>query len=245
VNDYADGARGTDARRVGPVRLVGQGLATVRQVKVAAAIAFGVAGVAGLVLAARVTWWFLPLGVLCVAAGWAYTGGPRPYGYLGLGEIFVFVFFGLVATAGSAYVQHAPFAIDLGGRTWTYNFDWALALWAGVPIGLLAAALLQANNVRDIATDRDAGKKTLATRLGRAGAGRFYVATLVTAGLAVAVLAAWRPGALLALAAAPLAVAPARLAVSDLEGRALLPMLGGTARLQMTVGALLTIGVLL
>lgn len=219
VNDYADGARGTDARRVGPVRLVGQGLATVGQVKLAASAAFAVAGLAGLALAARVTWWFLPLGLICVLAGWAYTGGPHPYGYLGFGEIFVFVFFGLVATAGSAYVQHAPFSVILGGHVWSYGFDWAFALWAGVPVGLLATALLQANNLRDIATDREAKKKTLATRLGRAGAGRFYLAVLVAAALAIVVLSSYRRGALLALAAAPLAVGPVRLALGDQEGR--------------------------
>ena len=245
VNDYADGVRGTDARRVGPVRLVAQGLATVRQVKVAALLSFGVAGLAGLTLAARVTWWFLPLGLVCVVAGWAYTGGPRPYGYLGFGELFVFVFFGLVATAGSAYVQHAPFVVTAGGHAWAYSFDWAFALWAGVPVGLLAAALLQANNLRDIGTDREAKKRTLATRLGRVGAGRFYVATLAATALSIVVLSSWRAGALIALVATPLAVEPARLAASDQEGRALLPMLGRTARLQLAVGALLTVGVLL
>ena len=114
VNDYADGVRGTDEHRVGPIRLVAGKLATVREVKIAALIAFGVAALAGLGLAARVTWWLIPLGLVCGIAGWAYTGGPRPYGYLGFGELFVFVFFGLVATAGSAYVQHAPFVISLG-----------------------------------------------------------------------------------------------------------------------------------
>ena len=106
VNDYADGVRGTDEKRVGPVRLVAGKLATVREVKIAALIAFGVAALAGLGLAARVTWWLIPIGLVCGIAGWGYTGGPRPYGYLGFGELFVFVFFGLVATAGSAYVQH-------------------------------------------------------------------------------------------------------------------------------------------
>ena len=171
VNDYADGVRGTDEHRVGPVRLVAGKLASVREVKIAALIAFGVAGLAGLGLAARVTWWFIPLGLVCGLAGWAYTGGPRPYGYLGFGELFVFVFFGLVATAGSAYVQHAPFVISLGGHLFAYEYDWWFVLWAGVPVGLLAAALLQANNLRDIATDTESGKKTLAVRLGRRAGG--------------------------------------------------------------------------
>ncbi len=245
VNDYADGVRGTDEARVGPVRLVGGKLASVREVKIAALIAFGVAGLAGLALAARVTWWFIPLGIVCGLAGWAYTGGPRPYGYLGFGELFVFVFFGLVATAGSAYVQHAPFIISLGGHLFAYKYDWWFVLWAGVPVGLLAAALLQANNLRDIATDTASGKKTLAVRLGRRGAGLLYCATLMGVAVSIAVLSSYRPWSLLALLAVPLANSPVRLALSDEEGRALLPMLGTTARLQILTGALLTIGLLL
>jgi 1,4-dihydroxy-2-naphthoate octaprenyltransferase len=245
VNDYADGERGTDDRRVGPLRLVAGGLATVREVKIAALASFGVAGLAGLVLAARVTWWFVPLGLLCGIAGWAYTGGPRPYGYLGLGELFVFLFFGLVATAGSAYVQHAPFVTSLEGHRFSYGFDWGFALWAGVPVGLLAAALLEANNLRDIATDTESGKRTLAVRLGRRRAGLLYCGTLVGVALSVGVLAGYRPWSLLALLAAPLAVYPIRLALSDREGPRLLPMLGATARLQIAVGVALTIGLLI
>ena len=203
VNDYADGLRGTDEHRVGPVRLVAGKLATVHQVKVAALLAFGVAAVAGLILAARVTWWFIPLGLLCGIAGWAYTGGPRPYGYLGLGEVFVFVFFGLVATAGSAYVQHAPFTISIGGHLFAYSYDWAFALWAGVPVGLLAAALLEANNVRDLETDTEAGKKTLAVRLGRRGAGLLYTGTLMAAAVGIGIVAHYRVWALIALVAIP------------------------------------------
>jgi 1,4-dihydroxy-2-naphthoate octaprenyltransferase len=245
VNDYADGARGTDDRRVGPLRLVAGGLATVREVKIAALVSFGVAGVAGLVLAARVTWWFVPLGLLCGIAGWAYTGGPRPYGYLGLGELFVFLFFGLVATAGSAYVQHAPFYTFLAGHPFSYDYDWGFALWAGVPVGLLAAALLQANNLRDIGTDTESGKRTLAVRLGRRRAGILYCGTLAGVALSIAVLSGYRTWSLLALLAAPLAVYPIRLALSEREGRGLLPMLGATARLQIAVGVALTIGLLI
>ncbi len=245
VNDYADGVRGTDEHRVGPIRLVAGRLATVRQVKIAALMAFGIAGLAGFGLAARVTWWFIPLGLVCGIAGWAYTGGPRPYGYLGFGELFVFVFFGLVATAGSAYVQHAPFVVSLAGHLFSYRFDWWFALWAGVPVGLLAAALLQANNLRDIATDTESGKRTLAVRLGRRRAGMLYCLTLLGVALSIGVLCSYRPWALLAIAATPVAIAPLRLALSDQEGRALLPMLGTTARLQILTGALLTIGLLL
>jgi 1,4-dihydroxy-2-naphthoate polyprenyltransferase len=255
VNDYADGVRGTDEVRVGPVRLVAGKLATVRQVKVAALTAFGVSGIAGLVLAIRVSYWFIPIGALCGLAGWAYTGGSHPYGYLGLGEILVFLFFGLVATAGSAYVQHAPFAVQLVHHSAsvssratlgiTQGFPWAFALWVGVPIGLLATALLQANNLRDVATDTESGKKTVAVRLGRVRAGYLYVGTLVAAAASVGVLQHYRGWSLLALAALPLAIPPARLALSERNGRELLPMLAGTARLQLAVGILLTVGLLL
>ena len=245
VNDYADGVRGTDEQRVGPIRLVAGKLASVREVKIAALVAFGVAGLAGLALAARVTWWFIPLGIVCGVAGWAYTGGPRPYGYLGFGELFVFVFFGLVATAGSAYVQHAPFIISLGGHLFSYDYDWWFVLWAGVPVGLLAAALLQANNLRDITTDTAAGKKTLAVRLGRQRAGLLYCFTLMAVALSIGILYNYRVWSLLALLATPLAIAPVRLALGDQEGGALLPMLGTTARLQIVTGALLTVGLLL
>jgi len=245
VNDYADGLRGTDEVRVGPVRLVAGKLATARQVQIAALIAFGVAGLAGVILAARVTWWFIPVGLLCGLAGWGYTGGRRPYGYLGFGELFVFLFFGLVATAGSAYVQHAPFVASVGAHLFQYDYDWGFVLWCGVPVGLLAAALLEANNLRDIETDTVAGKKTLAVRLGRKNAGLLYCFTLLGAALAIGVLHNYRGWSLLALLALPLAYYPVRLALSDRSGRALLPMLGATARLQVAVGVLLTIGLLL
>ena len=245
VNDYADGVRGTDEHRVGPVRLVAGKLASVREVKIAALIAFGIAALAGLGLAARVTWWLIPIGLVCGIAGWGYTGGPRPYGYLGFGELFVFVFFGLVATGGSAYVQHAPFVMSLAGHLFVYQYDWWFVFWVGVPVGLLAAALLQANNLRDIATDTESGKKTLAVRLGRRRAGLFYCFTLMGVALSIGVVSSYRPWSLLALLALPVAIVPLRLALSDQEGRALLPMLGTTARVQMLAGALLAIGLLL
>ncbi len=149
-----------------------------------------------------------------------------------------------MATAGSAYVQHAPFVVSVAGHQFAYHFNWGLALWAGVPVGLLAAALLEANNLRDIATDLVSGKKTLAVRLGRRGAGVFYCLTLMGAAVAIGVLHGYRAWTLLALLAAPLAILPVRLALSDEGGRALLPMLGATARLQLAVGALLTVGLL-
>ena len=167
ANDYSDGVRGTDAERVGPVRLVAGGLASPRAVRTASFCAFGVAGVAGLVLALATTPWLLVVGGACIAAGWFYTGGPRPYGYAGFGEVFVFVFFGLVAVIGTAYVS-------LGHVT-------ALAVVAAVPVGLLATALLVVNNLRDIHTDREAGKRTLAVRLGAQATRRFYAGCVIGA----------------------------------------------------------------
>ena len=146
---------------------------------------------------------------------------------------------------GSAYVQHAPFVVSLAGHLFVYKYDWWFVLWVGVPVGLLAAALLQANNLRDIATDTESGKKTLAVRLGRRRAGMCYCFTLLGAALGIGIVSSYRPWSLLALLAIPVAIAPARLALGDEEGRALLPMLGTTARLQMIAGALLAIGLLL
>jgi 1,4-dihydroxy-2-naphthoate octaprenyltransferase len=237
ANDYSDGVRGTDADRVGPVRLVASGLATPEAVRRAALIAFGVAAVAGLALAAAVTWWLLPIGAACFVAGWLYTGGPRPYGYLGLGELFVFCFFGVVATVGSSFVQYPHL---LGG-----GYDRLLPLWASIPVGLLATALLEANNLRDIAGDTVAGKKTLAVRLGRRRAGWLYAGSLAGVAAGVVAVAVVRPWALLALLGLALAVEPLRTVLGPAEGRALLPVLGGTGRLQLVIGALLTLGILL
>ena len=238
ANDYSDGIRGTDDARVGPVRLTATGLAAPGAVKRAAFLAFGVAAVVGLGLAWATSWWILLVGAACLLAGWFYTGGPRPYGYVGLGELFVIVFFGLVATVGTFYVQ----TLHLG--VWQ--------VWiAATMVGLLATALLLANNLRDIATDRATGKRTLAVRVGRRAGGACYVACVV---LPFAGMALWGVLALtgvvhvlfpvvllLPLVAIPLAVAPVRLAVSDAEGRALLPVLAATGRLQLAFGALLAV----
>ena len=231
ANDYSDGIRGTDERRAGPIRLVGSKLASPRAVKLASFAAYGVAAVAGLILAATTSWWLVPVGIACIVAGWHYTGGPKPYGYLGLGELFVFIFFGLVATLGTIFVAVGRFP--------------AIGWPAGAAVGLLATALLEANNLRDIKGDTDAAKRTLAVRLGRRRAGWLYVGSLCGVAASVGVVALWRPWALLAFVAAPLAIAPLRLALGDKQGRDLLPMLGSTGRLQLTVGLLLVVGVLL
>ncbi len=229
ANDYSDGVRGTDNARVGPVRLVASGLASPGAVKRAAFAAFGVAGVAGLGLAAAAGWWLILVGAACIAAGWLYTGGPRPYGYAGLGELFVFVFFGLIATTGTAFVQLERIT--------------GLAVAASVPVGLLAVALLVVNNLRDIPGDTASGKRTLAVRVGAPGTRILYTATVLLPFALAAALAAARPGALLALAALPLAIPPVRTVMAGEEGRGLIPVLAATGRLQLVFGVLLAVGI--
>lgn len=231
ANDYSDGVRGTDQVRVGPVRLVAGGLAPPAAVRRAAWAAFGAAGVAGLVLAVAVSPWLLLVGAACIAAGWLYTGGPHPYGYLGFGELFVFVFFGLVAVAGTAYVA--------GGRIT------GLAVAAGVPVGLAAVALLVVNNLRDVPTDAAAGKRTLAVRIGVGRTRALYALAALLAVVAGAALAAWRPWALLALGAVVPAVPPLRLVLGGASGRALVAALGMTGLTQLALGVLLTVGIAL
>ena len=229
ANDYSDGVRGTDTpARVGPVRLVASGLASPSRVKLAAALAFAVAGLAGLALALAVDPRLLLVGVICVAASVLYTGGPRPYGYEGFGELAVLVFFGLVATTGTAYVQ-------------TERLE-GLALAASVPVGLGAVAILLANNIRDLDGDRAAGKRTLVVRLGRPRSRSLYLVTVVTMFVVVALIGIARPTALAALAAVPLAVAPVRLVRHRQDGPGLVAALAGTARLQLAVCTLLAIG---
>ena len=228
ANDYSDGVRGSDAKRVGPVRLVAAGLAPPRQVLSAAFSCFLVAGAAGLALAAVTAWWLVAVGFACVAAAWFYTGGPRPYGYHGLGEVFVFAFFGVVAVAGTAYVQ-----MD--------RFSW-LGLAASVPAGLLACALLIVNNLRDINGDTLAGKRTLAVRLGDAHSRTAYVVTLLVPFLCAAAIAIYRPFTLLVVLAVPLALVPVRSVRAGATGPALIRVLGETGRVQLAFGLMFAIG---
>ena len=228
ANDYSDGVRGSDERRVGPVRLVAAGLAPPRQVLAAAFGCFLAAGVAGLALAAVTSWWLVAVGVACVAAGWFYTGGPKPYGYHGLGEVFVFLCFGVVAVAGTAYVQ-------MKALSW-------LGLAASVPAGLLACALLMVNNLRDIGTDKLAGKRTLAVMLGDARSRMGYVLTLLVPFGVAALLAFFRPFTLLTVLALPLARLPVRSVRAGASGPALIRALGQTGRLQLAFGIAFTIG---
>lgn len=230
-NDYADGVRGTDANRVGPTRLVASGLASARQVKRAALAAAAVAAAGGIALAAAVGPELLVVGAASLAAGYFYTGGPRPYGYAGFGELFVFVFFGLVATIGSVYVQTESVPM--------------LGVAAAVPVGLLATALLVVNNLRDIPTDAATGKRTLAVRLGDGPTRALYVGMVVAAFLVLPVLSVRRPWALLAFLALLAARLPVRRIAGGANGRDLVPVLGWTGLLQMTFGALLTLGLAL
>jgi len=232
ANDLSDGLRGTDGPgRVGPQRLVGSGLATPQEVRLAMLGAFGVAAMAGLSLAAAVTPWLLLVGVASLAAGWLYTGGPRPYGYLGLGEVFVFVFFGLVATVGSAYVhqQQVP----------------AVAWLAATAVGFLACALLVVNNLRDLPGDAEAGKRTLAVRLGDRRTRLLYVALLDGALVVGSLCALDRRWAALVLGAGILAGPAVRIVLGGAEGRDLVDVLGRTGRTQLAAGALLALGLAL
>ncbi len=230
-NDYSDGIRGTDADRVGPLRLVGSGLAAPRTVKLAAFGCFAVAGAAGLVLAVLTTWWLIPVGVAAVAAAWFYTGGPKPYGYAGFGEIFVFVFFGLVAVLGTTYVQAGRLSLT--------------AVIGAIGIGLLACALLMANNLRDVHTDVAAGKRTLAVLLGEPLSRRVFVLMIAGAFVAAVSIAFTAPWCLLALLAVPLAVVPVRRVLGGARGPALIPVLGATGRLEFVYAVLLGLGLAL
>lgn len=233
ANDASDAARGADTvDRIGPTRVVASGLLPARSVWLATWLAFGVAALAGIWLVVIAGWVVLAIGVASIVATLGYVGGPVPYGYRGLGELFVFVFFGLVATVGSRYVHDMTAPLDA----------WALA----VPVGALIAAILVANNLRDIETDDRTGKRTLAVILGRPRSIALFRSLVWGSFGAIAVYVAVGvvgPGALVAFLAAPLAIAPTRTVANAVDGPALIGALVGTARLQLVVGLLLAIGV--
>ncbi|WP_116247854.1 1,4-dihydroxy-2-naphthoate polyprenyltransferase [Nocardiopsis sp. FIRDI 009] len=232
ANDYSDGVKGTDtAERTGPVRLTASGLAPPRQVLAAALASFALAAVVGLVLVATSSWWLLLVGATAIAAAWYYTGGRSPYGYRGLGEVSVFVFFGLVAVVGTVFVQ-------VGSAPWQ-------AWVAAVPVGLLSCSVLVINNLRDIPTDRETGKITLAVRLGEAGTRRLFagaIAAVYAVALVLTPVYWWVP---LVVLSAPLAVRPTRRVLGGQVGRDLVLGLGETGRLQLAFGVLFSVGLAL
>ncbi|KAK1184898.1 1,4-dihydroxy-2-naphthoate polyprenyltransferase [Streptomyces sp. NBS 14/10] len=228
LNDYSDGVRGADTHRVGPVRLVGSGQATPRQVLRSGMVLYALAALTGVLMAVTISWWLLALTAFCALGGWFYTGGSRPYGYRGLGEVSVFLFHGVIAVCATAYIQLGRVPL--------------LALSAAVPIGLLVCALLVTNNLRDIPTDAAAGKITLAVRLGDRRTRRLYVFCVETAFAWGPALAMTRPWALLVFAAVPFAVFPLRRVVTGARGADLIAALEHTCLLLLVFGALLAIG---
>ena len=234
ANDFSDHARGADARRVGPLRAASSGVVAPDQVRWAAIAAFGAAALAGLVLSLAVDVRLLLVGAACILAGWLYTGGPRPYGYLGLGEIFVFVFFGLVATGGTTYVETGHVS--------------TLAVLLGCGTGFLATAILVLNNLRDIDTDRVAGKRTLATRIGR-DATRWLLVVLVAAAFAVPIIVLVTGLAHVTVMAMhfgiPIAAAPVRAAFASASPPVLVRALKRMAMAELAYALLFTLGILL
>ena len=232
ANDYSDGIRGTDDDRVGPLRLTGSGAAKARDVKYAAFACFGLAMLAGAALILLSQAWFLLLvGIGCIAAAWGYTGGKNPYGYLGLGDLFVFVFFGLVATLGTTYTQ----AGQLSAPAWI----------GAISTGLISMALLMANNVRDIPTDREAGKLTLAVRLGDTPARISYVMMLAAAVLLPLFLIDGYPWVLLVLLLIPAGLMPSWLMLKGKKRRSLIPVLKQTSLINLGFSLLFGLGIVL
>ena len=232
ANDYSDGIRGTDKDRVGPRRLVGSRLIKPKKVRLAAGLSFLLAAIAGLILAVAVSLWLIGIGCLAILAAWFYTGGSKPYGYSGYGEISVFIFFGLVATVGSAFLQAERIE--------------AASILCSIPVGFLATALLVTNNLRDIETDSNTGKQTLAVRLGESGTRTFYT-FLLLGSLAINVLIAfvYTYFVLIALIALPLTMKLSNDVYSNLESINLIKVLENTAKLHLLSGLLLSIGLVL
>ncbi len=229
ANDYSDGIRGTDENRIGPRRLVASQLVSSQKVKRAALVAFLVAAIAGLVLAVSISLWILLVGFAAIVAAWFYTGGSKPYGYLGYGEVSVFVFFGLVATSGSAFVQSERIE--------------ALPVWCAIPIGFLATALLVINNLRDIETDIASAKKTLAVRVGEKATRQLYAFLLIGAVVAyglIGVIYCYK--ALAALTVAPFAIKLSYQICVKTEGVDLINVLESTAKIHLISGILFTLG---
>ncbi len=226
ANDYSDGVKGTDADRVGPIRLVASGLASAKSVKAAAFISFGIASIAGVWLSYLTSPLLILVGIISIAAAWGYTGGKNPYGYKGLGELSVFLFFGVIATMGTYYAQTEQLTL--------------LSFIVSIPMGALSCAILAINNLRDRPKDELVGKRTVAVRIGDRNARRMYVVLLLLAHLAAIVTLV--PTTLLTLAVLPMSLSISRQVLSGISGKDLIPVLGRTAKLQMIFSILLAIG---
>ena len=225
ANDYSDGVRGTDTHRIGPVRLVASGLASASSVKLAALISCLIAAIAGLVLAINISPWLLAVGAAAIWAAWGYTGGKKPYGYFGFGELSVFIFFGLVATVGSYYIQ-------------TEQFNWQIFLLS-MPVGTLSCAILAINNLRDLPQDKLVGKRTMAVRIGEKNTRVFFMLLLVTAQLTALVAAGISRWALITLICAPITYRVAKQVLNGAVGSDLIEVLSKTAKLQLLMAILL------
>jgi 1,4-dihydroxy-2-naphthoate polyprenyltransferase len=225
ANDYSDGVRGTDTHRIGPVRLVASGLASASSVKRAALISCLIAAIAGLVLAVNISPWLLAVGAAAIWAAWGYTGGKKPYGYFGFGELSVFIFFGLVATVGSYYIQ-------------TEQFNWQIFLLS-MPVGTLSCAILAINNLRDLPQDKLVGKRTMAVRIGEKNTRVFFILLLVTAHLTALAAASISALALITFICAPITYRVAKQVLNGAVGSDLIEVLSKTAKLQLLMAILL------
>jgi 1,4-dihydroxy-2-naphthoate octaprenyltransferase len=225
ANDYSDGVRGTDTHRIGPVRLVASGLASASSVKVAAIISFLIAAIAGFVLALNISPWLFLVGAASIWAAWGYTGGKKPYGYFGFGELSVFIFFGLVATVGSYYIQ-------------TEQFNWQIFLLA-LPVGTLSCAILAINNLRDLPQDKLVGKRTMAVRIGEKNTRVFFMLLLVTAQVTALAAASISSLALITLICSPITYSVVRQVLNGAVGADLIEVLSKTAKLQLVMASLL------
>ena len=225
ANDYSDGVRGTDTHRIGPVRLVASGLASASSVKVAAIISFLIAAIAGFVLALNISPWLFLVGAASIWAAWGYTGGKKPYGYFGFGELSVFIFFGLVATVGSYYIQ-------------TEQFNWQIFLLA-IPVGTLSCAILAVNNLRDLPQDNLVGKRTMAVRIGEKNTRVFFMLLLVTAQVTALAAVSISSLALITLICSPITYSVVRQVLNGAVGAELIEVLSKTAKLQLLMASLL------
>jgi len=225
-NDYSDGIKGTDSNRVGPIRLVASGLATAKSVKQAAVISFVIAATAGTILAINVSYWLIVVGVISIWAAWGYTGGKKPYGYFGFGELSVFIFFGLVATVGSYYVQEQV-------------INWQI-IFLAIPVGTHSCAILAINNLRDLPQDALSGKRTMAVKIGDKNTRRFFVLLLATAQISAIGTSAITQLASISALCLPLTFLISKEVLAGAAGKELISILTRTAKLQLLMAVLIT-----